>query len=62
MFDDCIYMNTLNRELVGMHAYKLQPSLSERMIVYGHGCHTFINFGVKANLKIKQSFYVVLVT
>ena len=55
-------MNTLNRELVGTHAYKVQPSLSENMIVDGHGCHTVINFGVKANLKIKQSFYVVLVT
>ena len=55
-------MKTHNRELIGTHAYKLQPSLSERMIVDGHGCHTVINFGVKANLKIKQSFYVVLVT
>ena len=40
--------NTLERELVDTYAYKLQPSLSERMIVDGHGCHTAQNFGVKA--------------
>ena len=28
--------------------YKLQPSLSERVIVDGHGCHTALHFGVKA--------------
>ena len=27
---------------------KLQPSLSERVIVDGHGCHTAQHFGVKA--------------
>ena len=42
------YINTLTRELVDTNAYKLQPSLSERMIVNGHGCHTALNFGVKA--------------
>ena len=31
-----------------MSAYKLQPSLSERVIVDGHGCHTALHFGVKA--------------
>ena len=36
------------RELVGTYAYKLQPSLSERVIVDGHGCHTALHFGVKA--------------
>ena len=40
------YINTLKRELVDTNAYKLQPSLSERMVVGGHGCHTY--FGVKA--------------
>ena len=35
-------------ELVDTNAYKLQPSLSERMIVDGHGCHTALHFGVKA--------------
>ena len=30
------------------NAYKLQPSLSERVIVDGHGCHTALYFGVKA--------------
>ena len=42
------YINTLKRELVFTNAYKLQPSLSERMIVDGHGCHTDPHFGVKA--------------
>ena len=40
--------NTLKRELVDTNAYKLQPSLSERVIVDGHGCHTALHFGVKA--------------
>ena len=44
-----IHINTLKRELVDTHAYKLQPSLSERVIVDGHGCHTALNLGVKAN-------------
>ena len=41
------YINTLKRELVDT-AYKLQPSLSERVIVDGHGCHKALHFGVKA--------------
>ena len=36
------------RELVDTNAYKLQPSLSVRVIVDGHGCHTALPFGVKA--------------
>ena len=42
------YINTLKRELVDTNAYKLQPSLSERVIVDRHGCHTAVHFGVKA--------------
>ena len=42
------YINTLKRELVDTNAYKLQPSLSERVNVDGHGCHAALNFGVKA--------------
>ena len=42
------YINTLKRELVDTNAYKLQPSLSERVIVDGHGCHTALLFCVKA--------------
>ena len=42
------YINTLKRELVDTNAYRLQPSLSERVIVDGHGCHTALYFGVKA--------------
>ena len=43
------YINTLKRELVDINAYKLQPSLSERVIVDDHCCRTALNFGVKAN-------------
>ena len=42
------YINTLKRELVDTNAYKLQPSLSEKVIIDGHGCHTALHFGVKA--------------
>ena len=42
------YINTLKRELIDTNAYKLQPSLNERVIVNGHGCHTALLFGVKA--------------
>ena len=42
------YINTLKRELVDTNAYKLQPSLSERVVVDGHGCHLAPHFGVKA--------------
>ena len=41
-------VDTLKRELVDTNACKLQPSLSERVIVDGHGCHTALHFGVKA--------------
>ena len=34
--------------LLTLMPYKLQPSLSERVIVDGHGCHTALNFGGKA--------------
>ena len=42
------YINTLKHELVDTNAYKLQPALSERVVVDGHGCHTALHFGVKA--------------
>ena len=42
------YIDTLKRELVDTYAYKLQPSLSEKVIVDWHGCHTALHFGVKA--------------
>ena len=41
-------MNTLKCKLVDTNAYKLQPFLSKRVIVDGHGCHTALHFGVKA--------------
>ena len=42
------YVDTLKRVLIGTNAYKLQASLSEKVVVDGHGCHTALNFGVKA--------------
>ena len=41
------YIHILKRELVDINAYKLQPSLNERVVVDGHGCHTELHFGVK---------------
>ena len=35
-------------ERVDTHAYELLPSLSERVVDDGHGCHTALHFGVKA--------------
>ena len=58
-----VYINTLKRELVDTNAYKLQPSLSERVVVNGHGCHTALHFGVKAREnQDKVPTLVVLVT
>ena len=34
--------------LVYTNAYKLQPSLSERVIIDAHGCYTALPFGAKA--------------
>ena len=31
-----------------IHVLRKGPSLSERVIVDGHGCHTALHFGVKA--------------
>ena len=48
------YINTLKREIVDTNAYKLQPSLSERVIVDGHGCHTALHLVSKLkNIKTK---------
>ena len=38
----------LNVSLLTPMPIKLQASLSERVIVDGHGCHTALHFGVKA--------------
>ena len=37
----------------------MQPSLSERVIVDGHGCHTALHFGVKANKKNYNMRYML---
>ena len=42
------YIDTLKCELFDTNAYKLQASLSEKVVVDGHGCHTDLYFGVKA--------------
>ena len=41
------YINTLKCALVDTNAYTLQPSLSERMVVDGHGCHTALHVSAK---------------
>ena len=45
----------LKRELVDTNTYRLQPSLSESVVLNGHGCHTTLHFGVKAK-KSKTKF------
>ena len=42
------YINTLKRGLVDTGACGLRPSLGERVIVGGRGCHAALHFGVKA--------------
>ena len=34
--------------VIDTNAYKMQPSLSERVIVDGYGCHTALHFAVRA--------------
>ena len=41
-------IDTLKCEFNDTNVYKLQASLSERVDVNGHGCHTALDFGVKA--------------
>ena len=48
-------------EVLVTNAYKLQPSLSEKVIVDGHGCHTALHFGVKAKEnqdKVPSSYWL----
>ena len=49
------YIDNLKRELVDYNSYILMPSLSERVIVDEHGCHTAPHFSVKAK-KTKPKF------
>ena len=42
------YFDTSKRELNGTNAHKIQASLTEKIIVDGHGCHTALNVGVEA--------------
>ena len=42
------FIDTLKLNFIGANAYKLQASLSERVVVDGHGCHTALHLGVKA--------------
>ena len=41
-------MFDMQHEIIVTNEYKLQPSLSERVVVDGHGCHTTLRFGVNA--------------
>ena len=51
---------TFQRELVDTNAFQLQPSLSEGVVIDGHGCHTALHFGFKA-MDTRQSSYVVMI-
>ena len=44
----CLTFELLKCELFDTNAYKLQASLSEKVVVDGHGCQTDLYFGVKA--------------
>ena len=47
LFNDCIVFILISvRLLTPMPT--LQPSLKERLVVDGHGCHTALHFGGKA--------------
>ena len=46
LFDYCIILIRLSVSLL-TPTPKLQPFLSERVVVDGHGCHTALHFGVK---------------
>ena len=50
------YIITFKCELVDTNAYKLKPSLCERVIVDGHGCHTALHFDVKSKKNPKTKF------
>ena len=53
------YVGTFKRELIGTCAYKLQASLSERVVIDGHCCHTVLNVGstAKENLDKVPTLY-----
>ena len=51
----------LNVSLFDTNAYKLQASLSERVVVDGHGYHIALNFSVKAN-ENQDTVRTILVT
>ena len=42
------YIDTLKHDLINTNAYKLQPSLCERVVVDGYGYYKPLLFGVKA--------------
>ena len=42
------YIDTLKHKFIDTKAYKMQASLSERVVVDGHGCHTALSFNAKA--------------
>ena len=48
-------MATLKSKFIGTHAYNLHASLSERVVVEGHDCHTALMFVSKLK-KTKTRF------
>ena len=47
-------VDSLKRTIIDINAYKLQTSLSERVVVNGHGCHTTLAKEDQDKSPIKQ--------
>ena len=48
LFDDCIILILLSVSLLTLMPINCSLLLSEKVLVDGHGCHTALQFGVKA--------------
>ena len=55
------FIDALKLELIDTSAYKLQASLNEEVVVYGHGCHTALLFGVKTKENQDKDLLLILV-
>ena len=51
VFGVCIIFDNFKLELIGTNAYILHTSLSGKIVVDGHGYHTALQFGIKAEEK-----------
>ena len=53
------YTDTLKRELIDTNAYKLQASLSERVVVDGNVCRTSLHFVLLYSVSIYITYLFV---